>query len=66
MFDPAAMGTLLIGLEANRAESRSGRRRRSTAVMARREHGGIRLALANGLRRAAAFLEPRTTGEACI
>jgi hypothetical protein len=61
MFDPAVMGTLLIGLDADQAETQTIRRRRSVAAP-RREHA-IRLALARGLRRAAALLEPRTVGE---
>ena len=56
MFDPGAMGTLLIGLNAERAEHETDRRRPFVAV-ARRDHVGIRVALAKGLRRAAELLE---------
>lgn len=62
MFDPAAMGTLLIGLNAERAETRNDRRRRSVAAP-RREPIGIRLALARGFRRVAALLDRPTIGE---
>jgi hypothetical protein len=63
MFDPGAMGTLLIGLNAIRAEEQDDRRRRLVAA-ARRDHRGIRLALANALRQAAALLEPASVREA--
>jgi hypothetical protein len=62
MFDPAAMGTLLIGLNAVRAETQNDRRRRSV-VARHREHLGLRVALARGLRRAAALLEQPSVGE---
>ncbi len=61
MFDPAAMGTLLIGLDLDGAETRTGRPGRSVA--ARRRERPIRVALARGLRRAASALEPRPVGE---
>lgn len=57
MFDPAAMGTLIIGLNANKADADLDRRRRP-APRARRAHRGIRVGLANVLRQAAAALEP--------
>ena len=56
MFDPGALGTLLIGLNAERAEQENDRRRPWVAT-ARRERPGIRVALAHGLRRAAELLE---------
>lgn len=62
MFDPAAMGTLIIGLDdAVQAETRTDRRARS--VTAPRREPSLRVALARGLRRAAALLEPPTLGE---
>ena len=57
MFDPGAIGTLIIGLNTDRAEAQDERRRRRTAV-ARRSHRGIRVAMAHALRQAAAMLEP--------
>jgi hypothetical protein len=62
MFDPAVMGTLLIGLEAVRAEANGERPRRSVAGR-RRRLIGLRLTLAHGLRRAAALLEQPAAGE---
>ncbi len=62
MFDPAAMGTLVIGLNANQAQAQASRRRPSTAAPRRDHH--VRVALARALRRAAAALEPRRVGEA--
>jgi hypothetical protein len=63
MFDPAVMGTLLIGLDAVRAETDTdGRRRRSATP--RRARVGIRVALARALRRAASLLEQPSAGEA--
>lgn len=61
MFDPAAMGTLLIGLDADQAESHT--KRPPLAVAAPPRQHAVRLSLARGLRRAAAALEPRTIGE---
>jgi hypothetical protein len=61
MFDPAAMGTLLNGLNADRPEAQHDRGRR--AIAPRRERVGIRTAFARGLRRAAALLEGPTVGE---
>ncbi len=61
MFDPAAMGTLLIGLDLDGADGRPGRPGRSVA--ARRRDRSVRVALARGLRRAASALEPRPVGE---
>jgi hypothetical protein len=62
MFDPAVMGTLLIGLDAVRAEAREDRPRRS-----RRARGprlvGVRIALAQGFRRAAALLDQPRLGD---
>ena len=62
MFDGAAMGTLLIGLNAERAETQNDRRRRSV-VMRRSTRPGIRVAVASGLRRAAGLLDRPTVGE---
>ena len=56
MIDPGALGTLLIGLGADDAESHHDRRRRSVPVR-RRQGTAIRVALANGLRRAASALD---------
>ena len=65
MFDPAAMGTLLIGFNAERAEAQGLRRRHPVAAPAPgRKPLGIRLTLARGLRRAAALLDRPTVGEA--
>ena len=61
MFDPAAIGTLLIGLDGDQAERQTKRRR--FAVAGPRRDQAIRLALARGLRRTAEALEPRTIGE---
>jgi hypothetical protein len=55
MFDPAALGTLIIGLNAERTEAQSHRRRRQ--ITAPRRTLGLRIALANRLRRAAAALD---------
>ena len=63
MFDPGAIGTLIIGLNTDRAEAQDERRRRRTAV-ARRDHRGVRSALAHALRQAAAMLEPAGVPEA--
>ena len=63
MFDPAAIGTLLIGLNAERAEAQNDRR--SRAVPVRRSHRtAIRMTFASGLRRAAALLDRPRIGEA--
>ena len=61
MFDPAAMGTLLIGLDGDQAQSQTTRRRLAVAAPSRELT--IRLTLARGLRRVASALEPRTMGE---
>jgi hypothetical protein len=63
MFDPAAMGTLIIGLNAAR-EERPNRHRRRSITAVRRHVPGVRVALARGLRRAAEMLERPTLGEA--
>jgi hypothetical protein len=63
MFDPGAMGTLLIGLNAERAEAENDRRRLSVEA-ARRDRPGIRVALARGLRRAAEVLDRPAVREA--
>jgi hypothetical protein len=64
MFDPAAMGTLLIGLDGVDAESQTIRRPRSVTAPHRGQ--SLRAALAQGLRRAAALLEPRTADKVGI
>ena len=56
MFDPAALGTLLIGLDAIEAEGRADARPRRR-LQSRRDGHSVRLAIASGLRRAAAALE---------
>ena len=61
MFDPAAMGTLLIGLDVDQVQTQPDQRRRPVA--APRWNHVIRVALAQGLRRAAALLEPRALRE---
>jgi hypothetical protein len=63
MFDPAAMGTLILGLNAIDADARLDRRRRP-APAPRRARRGIRVALANALRQAAAALEPSAMPDA--
>ena len=55
MFDPAAMATLLIGLDIEQSENRAQRRRRSIA--APRRGLALRVRLARGLRWAASMLE---------
>lgn len=62
MFDPAAMGTLLIGVELGTQTDTSHRRRRRPIVTPRRTHA-LRLALARRLRRIAAALERPMVGE---
>ena len=57
MFDPGAMGTLLIGLNVAQDETKTKRVRRSPA--APRRERSIRAALARGLRRAADVLQPQ-------
>ena len=61
MFDPGAMGTLLIGLNATQNDTDAKRARRSVA--APRRERSIRAALARGLRRGADLLQPQTVGE---
>lgn len=63
MFDPGAMGTLIIGLDAVRAEAQNDLRSRPVAV-AHRNYVGLRVTLARGLRRTAELLERPTVGEA--
>ena len=62
MFDPAVMGTLLIGLDGDRVKARDHRRHPAVAV-AHRERLGLRQGLANARRRAAAVLDRPTVGE---
>jgi len=61
MFDPAAMGTLLIGLDAHQNETHTKRAR--GAVTAPRRERSIRVAVARGLRRAADQIQPQTIAE---
>ena len=61
MFDHAAMGTLLIGLDAYQNETHTKRARRS--VETPRRERSIRVALARGLRRAADQIQPQTVAE---
>jgi hypothetical protein len=63
MFDPAVMGTLLIGLDSVRDATRMDRPQRSVAQR-RRAPVGIRVAIARALRRAAALLERPSAREA--
>jgi hypothetical protein len=62
MFDPAAMGTLIIGLDAAKADTQPDRLRRPAPARARGRRG-VRFALANVLRQAAAALEPSVVGD---
>ena len=58
MIDPGALGTLLIGLDAIKAESRMDQPRRAAPAARRHSRPGVvRLAVARALRRAAAALE---------
>ena len=61
MFDPGAMGTLLIGLNAIQSETSTRRERRP--VQARRRQRSMRAALAAGLRGAADLLQPEPVRE---
>jgi hypothetical protein len=63
MSDPAAMGTLLIGLNAVRADAQDDHRPRRAVSARQRDHVGLRVALARALRRAAAMLDRPTVGE---
>jgi hypothetical protein len=61
MFDPTAMGTLLIGLNLDEAEPQTNQRRAPAAAPGRAH--AARMALASAFRRVAALLEPRAFGE---
>jgi hypothetical protein len=61
MLDPAALGTLRIGLDAIEAEARLDRLPKSV-VPSRGARSGVRVALAGVLRRVADALEPRPVG----
>jgi hypothetical protein len=63
MFDPGAMGTLLIGLNANENEIPTQQVRRSLVAPRRERERSVRAALAGSLRRAADRLQPQTVGE---
>ena len=60
MFDPGAMGTLIIGLGATQSEDSAGRIRRP--VQARRRKRSMRAAFARALRRAADLLHQPVGG----
>ena len=60
MFDPAALGTLRIGLDAERSEQ-SGAPRRQARRPGRRRNGSFRVAVAAALRTLADRLERPTT-----
>ena len=62
MIDPGALGTLRIGLDALDGESHTHRPRRSVTTP-RHERTAIRVALASGLRRAAAALDRPAVSE---
>ena len=66
MFDPAVMGTLIIGLGS--ADAPHGHRRRErprrSAEASRRGRRSFRVALAGAFRRAAAALDATPVGEA--
>ena len=64
MFDQAAMGTLLIGLNAYQSESETETKRVRRSVSTPRGERSIRVALARGLRRAADQIQPQTVAEA--
>lgn len=64
MFDPGAMGTLLIGLNAERNATPNDRRRRLEATVRHGRRPALRIAVANALRRTAAMLDRPTVGEA--
>jgi hypothetical protein len=63
MFDPAVLGTLLIGLNAERASTQVDRRRRGVSA-ANQDGFRIRTTIARGLRRAAALLDQPAVGSA--
>jgi hypothetical protein len=61
MFDPTAMGTLLIGLNLDEAAPQTNQRHAPAAAPGRAH--AARVALASAFRRVAALLEPRGLGE---
>ena len=61
-MDPAALGTLRIGLDAIEAEARAERPHRSTTARASRIRPA-RVTLASVLRRIATVLDGRSLGE---
>lgn len=65
MFDPAVIGTLLIGLNAVHAQDGQLRRehQRPSPEASRRGQRPFRVALAGALRRAAAALDASPVGE---
>ena len=67
MFDPAAMGTLVIGLGGDPAETASGRSRAAVAARRRQvaahRRPAARALLARALRGAAARLDRPVAGE---
>ena len=62
-MDPAALGTLRIGLDAIAAETRL-EPHQTRRPATRRRPAGLRLAVARALRRTADVLEPRVFREA--
>ena len=60
MFDPAALGSLKIGLDAADAATPADQPR--PTIVPRRQPGFVRLALASALRRVAATLDARPVG----
>jgi hypothetical protein len=64
VFDPGAMGTLLIGLTAERDATPNDRRRRLDATLRHGRRPDLRIAVANALRRTAAMLDRPAVGEA--
>jgi hypothetical protein len=61
-MDPAALGTVRIGLDAIAAEARYDRPRRSTAAR-KRASRPLRVTIAAGLRRLAAMIDRPTAVE---
>jgi hypothetical protein len=62
MLDPGAMGTLLIGLDAIKADQLADRERRARHPV-RGGHGAWRVVIARALRGAAAALDRPALGE---
>ena len=62
MIDPAALGTLRLGLDANDTDAHPSQRRRAPDPT-REQRPRVRVAFAGLLRRAADLLEPRVVGD---